>query len=377
MSESVRPLKVLVVEGYLVPEQMAHWFAAAEQGVELHFACAPGSAGELTATTGIEFHLFRPVGWVKRGHLWWWYPGLADLVEELSPDVIHATAETYGVTFSQLDLDSYRVVGHVVDNLWMHGNFVERQIRIRRASRILKKLAGVASWNRAGLELARRFGLPPELPTTIVPGRIASPEPFSRARDERDSIRERLGFHGKPAVGFVGRLVPEKGVDWLFASWAASAARHDCRLVVIGQGPAESDLRSLAVDLSIDVDFVGSVATSEVPEVMAALDLLVVPSLTAPAWAEQFGRVIVEAMFAGTPVIASDSGSIPEVVGEGGVIVPESDRSALSAAIDDLMLDRERRTEVGESGRRWALSQFSPQKLGADLVRFWREVAEG
>lgn len=61
---------------------------------------------------------------------------------------------------------------------------------------------------------------------------------------------------------------------------------------------------------------------------MAALEVLVLPSLTVHDWAEQFGRVIVEAMFAGTAVIASSSGSIPEVVADAGILVPEADRKA-------------------------------------------------
>lgn len=367
-------MRVLVVEGYLVPEQMAHWFAARDRGVDLHFACAPGTSGEEGSDLDMDIHLFRPRGWVRRGHLWWWYPGLASLVEDLEPDIIHVTAETYGLTFSQLDLRRDRVVGHVVDNLWTHGNLLEREIRLRRASRILGQLAGVASWNQAGLDLALEYGLPPTVPTTIVPGRIAAPAPFEEAASRREENRERWGFGSRPVAGFLGRLVPEKGVDWLFESWAGSEAARSCDLAVFGSGRMEEQLHQVAEALAIDVRFMGAVAPADVPDVMAALDLLVVPSLTAPAWAEQFGRVIVEAMFAGTPVIASDSGSIPEVVGEGGILVPEGDRDALRQSLDTVMGNGDRRASLGKAGRVWALEHYSPETLGSKLFEFWNAV---
>lgn len=370
-------MRVLVVEGYLVPEQMAHWFAAADMGVDLHFACARGTSGETGEDLNLDIHLFKPVGWVRRGHLWWWYPGLASLVRELEPDVIHATAETYGVTFSQLDLDRYRVVGHVVDNLWTHGSFLEREIRLRRASRIIRRLAGLASWNEAGLELAYRYGLQSHIPTTIVPGRIASPEPFEEAAARRSEERAKWGFGDKPVAGFLGRLVPEKGIEWLLESWVDSDAASSCDLAVFGSGRSEADLKNRASELGIDVNFVGPVPPSDVPGVMAAVDVLLVPSLTTPGWAEQFGRVIVEAMFAGTPVIASDSGSIPEVVGNGGILVPEGDRPALREAIDRVLGDASFRSALGQSGRERALDEYAPQPLGAKLVELWKAVAAG
>lgn len=368
-------MRVLLVQGPLMPEQMAHWEAASRMGVDLHVACARPRV-EASVAVDADLHILQPTGWVRRGHLWWLYRGLGELVRSLRPDVIHVTAETYGLFFSQLDLRRQRVIGHAVDNLWVHGNPVEREIRLWRARRVLRRLAGLASWNRAGLELGHRFGFPESLPTVVVPGRIASPRPFERAAVEREAHRRRLGFGPAPVIGYLGRLVPEKGVDWLIESYAASSLPSRATLRVLGDGPSAPSLRQLAAGLGVDAHFGGNVAANDVPGVLAAFDVLVVPSVATPEWAEQFGRVIVEAMFAGTPVIASASGSIPEVVGEAGTLVPEGDRHALTDAMEKLIDDTTFRAELAGSGRRWAGERYAPDVLGSKLVSFWEAVTQ-
>jgi glycosyltransferase involved in cell wall biosynthesis len=84
---------------------------------------------------------------------------------------------------------------------------------------------------------------------------------------------------------------------------------------------------------------------------MNALDVLVLPSRTTESWKEQFGRVIIEAHACQTPVIGSSSGAIPDVVGAGGMVVPERDPSALAAAMMQMASSPEQRAEMGRHGR--------------------------
>src|SRR5690606_35606391 len=81
------------------------------------------------------------------------------------------------------------------------------------------------------------------------------------------------------------------------------------------------------------VRFVGSASQEQLPGLLRDLDVLAVPSLTTAGWVEQFGRVVVEAMAAGVPVVTSDSGALPDVVGDAGVLVPEGDPVALGEAL--------------------------------------------
>ncbi len=133
-------------------------------------------------------------------------------------------------------------------------------------------------------------------------------------------------------VGYVGRLATHKGVDVLLD---AVAAYPDLRLTVVGAGPQEEQLRERAAypDLVGRVSFAGGATQEELPRLLAGMDVLAVPSLTTPGWVEQFGRVVVEAMAAGVPVVASGSGALPEVVGDAGLLVPERDPGALGEAL--------------------------------------------
>lgn len=138
--------------------------------------------------------------------------------------------------------------------------------------------------------------------------------------------------HGSTAVGYAGRLAPHKGVDVLLRAIAGEARLH---LRVAGAGPDEGRLRALASDLGIAdrVTFLGSLSGTDLDDFYRSVDVVAIPSLPTPGWLEQFGRVAVEAMAAGTPVVASDSGALPDVVGGAGLLVPPGDPDALRASL--------------------------------------------
>lgn len=133
-------------------------------------------------------------------------------------------------------------------------------------------------------------------------------------------------------VGYVGRLATHKGVSVLLD---AVAATPDLELTLVGAGPQEDVLRaaSSSPELLGRAQFAGSATPEELPVLLHRMDVLAVPSLTTPGWVEQFGRVVVEAMAAGVPVVASDSGALPEVVGNAGLLVQEDDPQALARAL--------------------------------------------
>lgn len=145
---------------------------------------------------------------------------------------------------------------------------------------------------------------------------------------------DRTEPHTPLVVGYSGRLETYKGVDVLLR---AIALLPDVRLLIAGEGPERMTLITLADELGVAdrVTFLGHLG-SDLPAFYRDLDALVVPSMPTPGWLEQFGRVVVEAMASGVPVVASRSGALPDVVGDAGVLVQPGRAEEIAGAVKSL-----------------------------------------
>lgn len=153
---------------------------------------------------------------------------------------------------------------------------------------------------------------------------------------ERYSPADRSPPSGVLRVGYVGRLTHQKGVDVLLA---AVARDRRLRAEIVGSGPTGNELveRARRLGVSDRVVFTGHVDASLLPDVYRRFDAVAVPSVPVPGLLEQFGRVVVEAQAAGVPVVASALGALPDVVGDGGILVPPGDPEALADALARLL----------------------------------------
>ena len=112
------------------------------------------------------------------------------------------------------------------------------------------------------------------------------------------------------------------------------------------------------------------------PAFFASIDVLAVPSRTTPTWKEQFGRVLVEAMACQTPVIGSDSGEIPHVIGDAGLIFAEGDAQALASHLLRLASDPALRADLGRRGRARALAHFTHERIAAATYQVYQQILE-
>jgi glycosyltransferase involved in cell wall biosynthesis len=172
-------------------------------------------------------------------------------------------------------------------------------------------------------------------------------------------------------------LVPEKGVDVLLR--AVAGMRGSWRLSVVGLGPEQDRLEALVRRLGLDerVSFDGHLPSTRLPAFYRELDVLVLPSLSRPNWVEQFGRVLIEAMACGVPVVGSDCGEIPAVVGDAGLLFPEGDVEALQGHLLRLMRDLDLWADLTRRGRERVLSCFTQAQVAAETVAVYREIVRG
>lgn len=190
----------------------------------------------------------------------------------------------------------------------------------------LRNAAGISACNTEAARITQSKGFPGR--ARVIPLGVddvdEAPAHAERARGGNS--------HAQITVGFIGRLVPEKGIEVLMDAVARSP---QLALRIAGAGPLEDGLaeRAEAYGISARFEFVGTISPDSVGAFYRGVDVLAVPSLATARWTEQFGRVAVEAMAFGTPVVSSDAGSLPDVVGGAGIVVPQGDAATLSDAL--------------------------------------------
>jgi glycosyltransferase involved in cell wall biosynthesis len=186
--------------------------------------------------------------------------------------------------------------------------------------------------------------------------------------------RRALGLEQQEAViGFVGWLLPIKGPDYLLKAmdyiWPE---KPETTLVMVGKGDLDVDLRGEALRKNVNgkVKFLGW--RQDINELMPVFDMLVLPSLN-----EGMGRVLVEAMAASKPVVASRVGGIPDLVQDGqtGYLVPPADEKALADAILKLLNDREQAELMGQRGKQ-RCRQFSLEAMIAKLDNLYSGLTQ-
>ena len=168
---------------------------------------------------------------------------------------------------------------------------------------------------------------------------------------------------GKTNILFVGRLEKRKGLKYLLDAYSRIKwDLPDIRLLVVGQGnPDEESHRIMAARALKDVEFIGPVSQEDLPRYYATADIFCSPA----TGSESFGIVLLEAMAAGKPVVASNIEGYASIVSDGrqGILIPPRDGGALSAALARLMRDPSLRRQMGDEG-----------KLTVEQYR-WSEVA--
>jgi len=318
---------------------------------------------ERVHTSGYEL-IVEPMAFNGHFHIHF-YPGLNRKIRRIRPQVVHIDEEPYDlVTFHTLWLARHARAKTL---------FFTWQNLLRRypppfcwTERYVYRHADYAIMgNQEAVTVCRAKGY--RGPAVVIPQFGIDPDMYQPRAETRDPGR---GF----VVGYVGRLVPAKGVDILLQ--ALSGLDGVWQATVVGSGPEQPTLMKLARSLGIEdrVHFEGPISSIQMPHYYHQLDVLVLPSRTQANWKEQFGRVLVEAMACGVPVIGSDCGEIPHVIGDAGLVFPEGDVTALRAHLASLMADPERRAELAHRGRERALTHYTQQQVALATYEVYRQL---
>ncbi len=200
-----------------------------------------------------------------------------------------------------------------------------------------------------------------------------------RPGEKPRALMEAHGISGDAfIILYAGKLASWKGVhNLVYAAMILKKRGLDNFVVLIaGRGAQRENMERLIgrTDLSAHFRFLDFVSYDEIPDLYRLADIFVLPSYPTMGWQEQFGMVLVEAMGCGVPVISTKSGSIPEVVGDGGILVPAGDFFGLARAMESLMKDPGMRKALAQRGRERAERLFDNRRGAKALERVFENV---
>ena len=369
MSESARPRALMLSKACLVGIYQRKLEEIARLGVDL-LALVPPSWQDERGETRLEraftagYRLeTAPIVFNGSFHLHA-YPGLGRRLRAFAPQIVHIDEEPYNLATWQALWHARRAGAKTLFFSWQN---IERAYpppfswgerwTLARVDHAIAGTEGAAQvWRAKGyggpLSVIPQFGVDADL---FAPGAEAPPRPFT--------------------VGYFGRLVEEKGLALLLRA-AAALPNPDWRLLLVGGGPQRDALETLARQLGLGAraQFRELVPSAQMPALYRELDALALPSLTRPNWKEQFGRVLIEAMASGVPVVGSDSGAIPGVIGADGLVFPEGSVEALAAHLARLQASPELRARLGQQGRARALAHYTHRRVAAATVEVYRAL---
>lgn len=291
------------------------------------------------------------------------------LLHTVQPDVIYVHHEPYAAATAQL---------YLMNRLWHGcpiGFFTWQNLDktypppFRQTERmVLRTSAFACTGSESAAQVLRDKGY--EGTTTLLPGGI-NPD-LHRPDPQANDLRPELNIPDDAVIlGFMGRISEVKGLSTLLQA-LSTLTDLPWHLVVVGEGDYRTEFQTEARSLSLSerVHIVGYVPHTDAPKYLSLFDTLVLPSETQPNWKEQFGRVLVEALACGTPLLGSDSGEIPYVIRRtgGGLTVPEGDPEALANALRKMITNPALRVEFAEVGRASVLENHTNTVLAQRFI---------
>ncbi len=313
----------------------------------------------------ISAPIFFP-GRVKRH----FYPSFFSHVRDFRPDIIHIEEEPYSFVAWQATRAAKKAGAKLVfftwENLLENFPFPHQQIR----QYVLNNTDYAIAGDQEADQLLQKAGLASSK-ISVIPQYGVNPQLFKK---KATKLKRQLKL-GAFTVGYVGRLVPEKGVHHLLEAFSMMR-NPQAKLLVIGNGPIRAELVKKAEELKISSQIRWLAATDQgrIPDYLNCMDALVLPSLTTPTWKEQFGRVLIEAQACEVPVIGSDSGAIPEVIGKAGLIFKEGDAGNLASALQRLTRSTSLRKKLAESGRKQVLRLYTNQGIADQIYAIYKNL---
>jgi len=300
------------------------------------------------------------------------------LLQELQPDAIYVHHEPYATATAQVYLANRLSLHRPIGFYSAQNIFKSYPVPFRQTERaILQNSHFAFPLSNSVEQVLHQKGTGVE--TTVLPLGI-DPEVYFPRSQAQEVAKDLRTTEQEILIGYLGRIVEEKGLKTLL--YALEQIKElPWRLIMVGSGSYEQEFDAIAQNLQLQerINRLGYVPHVEAPVYLSAFDMLVIPSETRPNWKEQFGRVIIEAIACGTPVVGSDSGEIPYLLQAtgGGVTFPEGQPEPLAQQLRQLILNPALRWQLVEQGRQVIRQNYTNSSLAQRFAQSIEKAIQG
>ncbi|MCU0565393.1 MAG: glycosyltransferase family 4 protein [Oculatellaceae cyanobacterium Prado106] len=320
----------------------------------------------------IQFYS-APVQFSGRGGAHFYAPWkIWQVLQDFQPDVVQVEEEVFSLCAFQFAIWAKLTGKKLVIFGWENQPRQFPKVRQFVRDFVLNNAALIIAGNQDGAKILRQWQYDGCI--AVMPQMGVDPTLFQPQKSQ-----QRSWVQSAFCIGYLGRLVPEKGIDTILTALRSLKDQGlACRLVLCGTGSGEAEFRQRAETLGIadQITWKTAIAHEQVPEAIASWDVLLLPSRTTATWKEQFGHVLIEAMAMGIPVVGSDSGEIPNVIGRSDVVFPEGDDTALAKILQCLIRDPQWRSELRTYGLNRVQQCYTHDRIAERLMSLWQQILQ-
>jgi L-malate glycosyltransferase len=315
---------------------------------------------------------------------------IIELLKQFKPQIIQVEQGAKGLSYAQFITLNYllNLKAKNVFFTWWNLPYTNKFPISWLEKYNLSNTHGVIAGNQDGADILKEHGYRGKvkvMPQLGVDENLFSPRlhstPCERSQPE---LKTELGINNNEfTIGFVGRFVEEKGILTLIEA-IANLKEFTWKLLLLGRGNLKEIIqeKAAAAGVSERLILIESVPHDEVPRYINLMNVLVLPSettykfktLTSVGWKEQFGHVLIEAMATRVPVIGSDSGEIPHVISDAGLIFPEGDAIALRNCLQKLIENPSLAEHLAQKGFDRAMAKYTNKALAKEQLDFYKQL---
>ncbi|RMF24134.1 MAG: glycosyltransferase family 4 protein [Cyanobacteria bacterium J083] len=291
--------------------------------------------------------------------------------QDFQPDIFQIEEEVFSLSTFQIALWARLTQTPLVVFVWE--NLLNRTLPLLRrwtCQFVLDTAQLIIAGNQDGKEILQKWGYQGKI--EVIPQMGVDPHIFSPQLPQSQKTADFI-------IGYMGRTTYRKGLDILFSSiFQLRQQGYSFKAVVCGSGQDREALQQKAKDLEIDdvITWQEKVPHAQVPQAMAKFNVLVLPSRTVANWKEQFGHILIEAMSMGIPVIGSNCGEIPHVIGREDLIFPEEDSDSLTVILQRAMDEPQWLEQVSQYGINRVNQYYTHASIAHRLIEQWLELVK-